>query len=121
MGPKFLDGPADLIVEIVSEDDPARDREVKFFEYEAAGVTEYWVIDSREGHERADFYVLAADPAGSAREVYVARSIEDGIYRSTVLPELWVRLRWLWDEEAQPLRCAVEVLGRERVTALLDE
>ena len=41
----FLDGPPDLAIEIVSPDSVARDWREKFFEYEAAGVLEYWIID----------------------------------------------------------------------------
>jgi Uma2 family endonuclease len=41
----YLDGPADLVVEIVSPESRARDRGEKFYEYEAAGVGEYWLID----------------------------------------------------------------------------
>ncbi len=38
---------ADLVVEIVSPDDPARDLTVKRADYAAAGVLEYWVVDPR--------------------------------------------------------------------------
>ena len=36
-----LSGPADLVVEVVSDDSVARDRADKFYEYQAAGITEY--------------------------------------------------------------------------------
>jgi Uma2 family endonuclease len=38
---------ADLIVEIVSPDDPARDLVIKRAEYAAARVPEYWIVDPR--------------------------------------------------------------------------
>jgi Uma2 family endonuclease len=41
----YLDGPADLVVEIISPDSRARDRGEKFYEYEQGGVREYWLID----------------------------------------------------------------------------
>ena len=44
--PMYLDGPADLVVEIVSPESDDRDRGEKFFEYEAAGIPEYWLIDA---------------------------------------------------------------------------
>ncbi len=53
-----LEGPADLVVEIVSGDSVRRDRQEKYREYRDAGVREYWVIDSRPGRNRADFYHL---------------------------------------------------------------
>lgn len=41
---EFWDG-ADLVMEIVSEDDRRRDTETKRFEYARAGIPEYWIID----------------------------------------------------------------------------
>ena len=39
---------ADLVVEVVSNDDRRRDLEVKRFEYARAGIPEYWIIDPQE-------------------------------------------------------------------------
>ena len=39
---------ADLVVEVVSPDDPARDWETKRAEYAAAGIAEYWIADPRD-------------------------------------------------------------------------
>lgn len=41
---KYWEG-ADLVMEIVSPDDPKRDRVRKRREYAAAGIGEYWIID----------------------------------------------------------------------------
>jgi Uma2 family endonuclease len=41
---EFWDG-ADLVMEVVSEDDRRRDVETKRFEYARAGIPEYWVVD----------------------------------------------------------------------------
>lgn len=41
---KDLEG-ADLVVEVVSADDPDRDWKLKRREYAQAGITEYWVVD----------------------------------------------------------------------------
>lgn len=38
---------ADLAMEVVSDDDPKRDLEVKRAEYAKAGIGEYWIIDPR--------------------------------------------------------------------------
>ena len=38
---------ADLVMEVVSEDDPDRDLRIKRREYAKAGIAEYWVIDPR--------------------------------------------------------------------------
>lgn len=89
-----LEGPADLIVEVIFDDSVTRDRADKFYEYQEGGVREYWVIDPRPGYERADFWVL--DEWGRYRPVPIG---DDGIYRSTVLPHFWLRVDWLWSEE----------------------
>jgi Uma2 family endonuclease len=94
---KFLDGPADLVVEIISEDGQTRDRVSKFAEYQTAGVREYWLIDPL--HRRADFYVL--DERGRLQLAEVA---EAGQYHSTVLAGLWLDLGWLWQEPHPALR-----------------
>ena len=39
---------ADLVVEVVSEDDPDRDWVTKRSEYAAAGIPEYWIADPRD-------------------------------------------------------------------------
>ena len=38
---------ADLLVEVISPDDPRRDTEDKRADYAAAGVPEYWIVDPR--------------------------------------------------------------------------
>ena len=49
----YLDGPADLAIEVVSPESRLRDRGEKLAEYEMGGVREYWIIDP--GEQRADF------------------------------------------------------------------
>jgi Uma2 family endonuclease len=86
----YLDGPADLAVEVVSPDSETRDRRDKLSEYEAAAVPEYWLID--EPRHQALFFVLGQD--GRYHEV----PLSGGIYTSTVLPGLRLRIEWLWRE-----------------------
>jgi Uma2 family endonuclease len=88
-----LNGPADLVVEIVSPESAARDRADKFDEYQGAGVREYWVVDVREGKERVDFWLLAEDGRYRA-----ALPDGAGVYRSTVLGGFWLDTAWLWQE-----------------------
>ncbi len=85
----YLDGPADLAIEIVSEESLLRDRGEKFAEYEIGGVKEYWIIDPEL--ERADFFVL--------KEGRYERRVEDerGIYRSEIINGFWIKVEWLWN------------------------
>ncbi len=85
----YLDGPADLVIEVVSEESLLRDRGEKFAEYEIGGVKEYWIIDPES--KRADFFVLKAGR--------YERRVEDaeGIYHSEIIQGFWLRVAWLWD------------------------
>ena len=113
-----LEGPADLVVEVISEDSVRRDRVEKFQEYERFGVREYWVIDSRPGQRSADFWVRGEDGLFEAGEVS-----EEGIFRSTVLPGFWLKLDWLWSRPLpDPLFTFAEIVGlSEEVVRALKE
>ena len=91
--PDRIEGPADLVVEIVSDESTTRDRIEKRAEYEAAGVPEYWLLDPRPGQQQAVFYRLT--PEGT----YAAVPLDaEGRYSSVVLPGFWLRPAWLWRE-----------------------
>lgn len=93
----YLDGPADIAVEIISPESILRDRGAKYAEYEAGGVREYWVLDPEA--QRADFFVLGDD--GRYERAHPAA---DGVYRSAVLPDLWLNVAWLWQSPLPTLR-----------------
>ena len=46
-GNKYWSG-ADLVMEVISEDDPDRDLVQKRSEYARAGIPEYWIVDPRD-------------------------------------------------------------------------
>jgi Uma2 family endonuclease len=96
----YLDGPADLVVEIVSPESMARDRGEKFYEYEKGGVREYWLIDPQR--RRAEFYRLGEE--GWYQLVPVD---EEGVFRSGVVSGFWLKPGWLWEE---PLPSVLDVL-----------
>ncbi len=101
--PNAVDGPADLVVEIISPESDERDRGVKFVEYEAAGVREYWLIDPIR--RQADFY--RRDDDG----LYRRGPLEDGVYRSLVIPGLWIREGWLWQTPLPKALDCIRELG----------
>jgi Uma2 family endonuclease len=88
-----LNGPADFILEIVSESSAVRDRMEKFAEYQAAGVPEYLILDPRPGWKRLDFYAL--DPDGQYQAVLPDT---EGRYQSSAIPGFWFRADWSWQE-----------------------
>jgi len=112
--PARLQGPADLVVEIVSDESVARDRGAKFEEYREGGVPEYWLLDPRL--EQGEFYHL--DDRGRYQ---LAPLDSDGIYRSRVVPGLWLRAEWLWRQPLpSPTRVLLEI-DREGYTRYFQE
>jgi Uma2 family endonuclease len=98
--PTFLEGPADLVVEVVSDESLSRDRGEKFLEYEEARIPEYWLLDPKR--RRAEFHQLGSEAS------YQAILPEAGVYRSAQVEGLFVRVEWLWQE---PLPDALDVLA----------
>ncbi len=85
----YLEGPADLAVEIVSPGNASTDYVDRYREYESGGVSEYWIVDPV--NQTADFFVL--------HEGRYARVLADaaGVYRSATVPGFWIRVSWLWE------------------------
>ena len=88
----YMNGSADLVVEVVSEESIERDHGAKFVEYEKGGVPEYWIVDRI--HRESRFYRLNDDG------VY-ARQVEDsdGYYRTPTLPGLALHVLTLWQDK----------------------
>jgi Uma2 family endonuclease len=89
----YLDGPADLVVEIISPGSRGRDRGEKFYEYEAGGVPEYWLIDPQR--KQADFFLLNRGGRYVPAEFDAA-----GNFHSRAIAGVWINPSWLW---ANPL------------------
>lgn len=101
-----LEGPADLVVEIISTESVGRDRGDKFYEYEEAGVREYWIVDPRPGKQRLDMWHLSAE--GQYQPIVPDAN---GRYQSQVLPGFWLRAEWLTQE---PLPDVIATLAEMR-------
>lgn len=89
--PTYLDGPAELVIEVVSPESAGRDRGDKFYEYREAGIPEYWLIDPQL--EQAEFYQL--DEAGRYQTAAVDAR---GAVLSRAVADFWLRVEWLWQD-----------------------
>jgi len=81
----------DFIVEVLSPSTEKFDRETKFLDYAAHGVTEYWVVDPE--NETVEQYVLQAE------RYELLLKAKDGTIQSIVLPDFKVQIRAVFDEQ----------------------
>ncbi len=86
----YLEGPADLVVEIVSPESERRDKGEKFWEYQEAGVKEYWIIDPEK--KQAEFWELSLSGKFQLR-----MEGSEGKYESKAIEGFWLRIEWLWN------------------------
>ena len=85
----YLDGPADMAVEIISKESRHRDTVKKMKEYESAGVLEYWLIDPIR--KQAKFYRLGTD------NLYHQVPLDiESVFHSEVIQGFWLKVSWLW-------------------------
>jgi Uma2 family endonuclease len=98
----FVEGAADLIVEVISPSTGAVDRGAKYYEYEGAGVPEYWLVDPRR--ERVEVYHLSA--RGDCERVHLG---DPEILRSEVLAGMEIPVAWLWQNPLSPLDEVIDV------------
>ena len=92
----FVDGAPDLVVEVVSPSTRAVDRGIKYYEYEQAGVPDYWLVDPVR--ERVEAYRL------NGRGTYDL--VDPGappVLECDALPGLRIPVAWLWQEPLPPL------------------
>jgi Uma2 family endonuclease len=90
--PTYMDGPADICIEVVSPGSVEHDRGVKFKEYEQNGVREYWIVDPL----RNECLLYRLNNEG----VYMAQYADsDGHYQTTLLPGLMLHVPIFWSDE----------------------
>lgn len=98
-----LEGPADLVVEIVSESDPGLDYREKLPRYREAGIEEIWIVD----RFRKEVLVERRTSDG-----YRAETVSSGRLSSSVIPAFWIEASWLWEEELPSTwSCLRSILG----------
>jgi Uma2 family endonuclease len=101
---KYLDGPADLVIEIVSEADPRFEIREKLPRYRQAGIPEIWLIDPVQ----STLLASRLDASGSYSETRLAA----GRLESSVVPGFWLEVGWLWQERLpSTLNCLQQILG----------
>lgn len=90
--PKQAQFPApDLVVEVLSDSTEKYDRETKFQDYAAHGVSEYWIIDAEK--ETVEQYFLENE------QYELLLKAKDGEIKSVVLPNFKIPIRAIFDEE----------------------
>jgi Uma2 family endonuclease len=89
--PNYLDGAADVVMEIVSPESSRRDRGDKLSEYEAAAIPEYWLIDPL----RTEAVVYALGDDGRYHPVPIR---PDGRIESRLLPGFRLPVELFWRE-----------------------
>ncbi|MCI0695051.1 Uma2 family endonuclease [candidate division KSB1 bacterium] len=106
VGEKYVDGPPDLCVEVISKTSRQRDRGRKFVLYADYGVKEYWLIDPLR--ITVEFY---ENQDGEWTEI---KPDEQGRLRSKVLSGFWLKPEWLAANPLPPvLTTLLEILGKK--------
>lgn len=83
-----IEGSADLAVEVTDPDTERSDRGEKYYEYEQAGVFEYWLLDPNR--EVAEFYIRDKDG-------YFRRQVpNNGWISSAAIKDFGMKIQWLW-------------------------
>lgn len=100
---KAVDGPADLVVEIVSPGSQRADRVEEYDEYERGGVSEHWIIDP--AFHEALFYQRGADGLFER-----AAPDAQGVYACGVLPRLRLPAALLWQDALPGVREVVQMV-----------
>jgi Uma2 family endonuclease len=102
MTPRRLEGPADMVIEIVSESDPRLDYREKLPRYRQAGIEEIWIINPFENEVLAEVNTLTG---------YATQVLSSGRLESKVLPGFWIEVSWLWQGELpSTLACLREIM-----------
>ena len=100
----YVQAPADLVIEILSPSSRGTDRGDKFYEYEEAGISEYWLIDPER--EVVEAYRLASPGR------YERRDLGDPmVLTSDALPGMRLPVGWLWQEPLPKLSWVIKEWG----------
>jgi len=87
---RAVEGPPDLVVEILSPWSVRRDRVAKAAVYARFGIGQYWLLDPEA--RRAEVY-----ESGSGEYRLIATHGATGIMRTSLFPELQIDLETVWE------------------------
>ncbi|HEU0299977.1 MAG TPA: Uma2 family endonuclease, partial [Longimicrobium sp.] len=87
----IVEVPPDLVIEVTSSSSRGTDRGDKYYEYEGAGVPEYWITDP----ERRTVEAYRLTSAG----VYQLVDLQNpAVLRAEALPGMRIPVAWLWQQ-----------------------
>ena len=90
----YYEGPADLVIEIISKSTRELDLTKKLPEFLKSGVKEVWIIDP----DNKEITVYSKDKQSKYSDFK-----SSSIVKSSVLPELQFQVNWLWSREKFPI------------------
>jgi Uma2 family endonuclease len=111
----FVNGSADVVLEIISPESRIRDTQTKLSEYRIGGIPEYWLIDPIQNI--AWFYQL--QPTGQYQEMPLD---QQGRYFSAQIDGFWLRPDWLWQQTLPEInRVMFQIAGTAYSTYLMQK
>jgi Uma2 family endonuclease len=111
-----LHGPADLTVEVLSEDTASEDLGRKLAQYAALGVFEYVILDARPNRQEFQYLRLNA-----AHEYEPVAPDEQGRYHSAALPGFWLDPTWFRQDPLPNPLTLLKRISPEAWRRLVDE
>ncbi len=88
VGPKEIEGPPDLVIEVLSESTRGYDLGEKRVAYREIGVPEIWFVDPEE-----QVVIVEGRESG-----YLGETVRKGWVVSRTVPGFQIRAEWLWQE-----------------------
>jgi len=93
IGENRVEGPGDLVIEIVSRGDSHLVYREKLPRYRDAGIPEIWIVDPIRGEVLVDRIDASGERAAS--------TLKSGRLASSVVPGFWIETAWLWTESSR--------------------
>jgi Uma2 family endonuclease len=95
LGKGSVNGPPDLVMEIMSPSNSQKEMFLKFEKYLNAGVREYWVLEPEE--KKVQVHVLQEGSPSRGEGVYLSSIYKkDAVIPVSILPPLSIDLKTLW-------------------------